>query len=96
MFYKKILNHNVIVCLWTTFAQNLNSMLSSLNLFRIIAFLEGVSYLLLMAASIYKRTPEGTDQYVKLLGMPHGLLFVAYIAFAIFLRSTYIDSIYIL
>ncbi|WP_055445905.1 DUF3817 domain-containing protein [Lacinutrix mariniflava] len=60
-----------------------------LKTFRIVALLEGVSYLLLMAASIYKRLPEGNDEYVKLLGMPHGLLFVAYIAFAIFLRSTY-------
>ena len=60
-----------------------------LNIFRIAAFLEGISYLLLMVASIYKRMPEGNDAYVKLLGMPHGLLFVAYIALAIFLRSTY-------
>ena len=60
-----------------------------LNTFRIIAFLEGVSYILLMGAAIYKRMPSGSDQYVKLLGMPHGLLFVAYIALAIFLRTTY-------
>ncbi|OIQ23875.1 DUF3817 domain-containing protein [Lacinutrix sp. MedPE-SW] len=60
-----------------------------LKTFRIVAFLEGVSYLLLMGASIYKRMPEGNDEFVKLLGMPHGLLFVAYIALAIFLRSTF-------
>ena len=60
-----------------------------LKSFRIIAFLEGVSYLLLMAAAIYKRIPSGNDEFVKLLGMPHGLLFVAYIALAIFLKSTY-------
>ncbi|AUC81377.1 DUF3817 domain-containing protein [Lacinutrix sp. Bg11-31] len=60
-----------------------------LKAFRIVAFLEGISYLLLMAASIYKRMPEGNDEYVQHLGMPHGLLFVAYVALAIFLRSTY-------
>jgi len=60
-----------------------------LKTFRIIAFLEGVSYLLLMAAAVYKRMPEGNDEYVQLLGMPHGLLFVAYIALAIFLQTTY-------
>ncbi|APY00285.1 DUF3817 domain-containing protein [Lacinutrix venerupis] len=60
-----------------------------LKTFRIVAFLEGVSYLLLMVAAIYKRLPDGSDEYVKLLGMPHGLLFVAYIALAIFLRTTY-------
>ena len=60
-----------------------------LKTFRIIALLEGVSYLLLMAAAVYKRMPEGNDEYVQLLGMPHGLLFVAYIALAIFLQTTY-------
>ncbi|AEH02293.1 DUF3817 domain-containing protein [Lacinutrix sp. 5H-3-7-4] len=60
-----------------------------LKTFRIVAFLEGVSYLLLMGASIYKRMPEGNDEFVKLLGMPHGLLFVAYIALAILLKSTF-------
>ena len=56
--------------------------------FRIVAFLEGLSYLLLMAASIYKKT-NGDETFVKLLGMPHGLLFVAYIALAILLKSHY-------
>ena len=60
-----------------------------LKTFRIIAFLEGVSYLLLMCAALYKRLPEGNDGFVKLLGMPHGLLFVGYIALAIFLRLTF-------
>ncbi|WP_290697568.1 DUF3817 domain-containing protein [Lacinutrix sp.] len=59
-----------------------------LKAFRIIAFLEGVSYILLMAASIYKKV-NGNETFVKLLGMPHGLLFVAYIAFVIYLRTTY-------
>lgn len=45
--------------------------------------------MLLMAAAVYKRMPEGNDEYVQLLGMPHGLLFVAYIALAIFLQTTY-------
>ncbi|WAC02397.1 DUF3817 domain-containing protein [Lacinutrix neustonica] len=60
-----------------------------LKIFRIIAFLEGISYLLLMLAALYKRMPSGDDAFVKLLGMPHGLLFVAYIALAVFLRATY-------
>ena len=45
--------------------------------------------MLLMAAAVYKRMPEGNDEYVQLLGMPHGLLFVAYIALAIFVQTTY-------
>jgi integral membrane protein len=55
--------------------------------FRLIALLEGISYLLLMGAAIYKRMPDGDDVYVKLLGMPHGLLFVAYIVLAIIVSS---------
>ncbi|WP_397362761.1 DUF3817 domain-containing protein [Olleya sp. R77988] len=57
-----------------------------LKIFKIVALLEGISYLLLMAAAVYKRLPEGTDEYVRLLGMPHGLLFVAYIALAFLLK----------
>lgn len=56
--------------------------------FRITAFLEGLSYLFLMAASVYKRT-SGDETFVKLLGMPHGLLFVGYITLAIMLKSHY-------
>ncbi|MFD2541515.1 DUF3817 domain-containing protein [Lacinutrix gracilariae] len=58
-------------------------MFSLKNIFRLVALLEGVSYLLLMAAAIYKRSPNGSDYFVKLLGMPHGLLFVGYVALAI-------------
>ncbi|AXO79185.1 DUF3817 domain-containing protein [Olleya aquimaris] len=57
-----------------------------LNTFRIVALLEGLSYLFLMAAAIYKRLPGGDDYYVRLLGMPHGLLFVAYIALAFLIK----------
>ncbi len=60
-----------------------------LNFFRIIAFLEGVSYILLLFIATPLKHFSGNEQYVKMLGMPHGLLFVAYIAFAIFLRATY-------
>ncbi|WP_452230200.1 MULTISPECIES: DUF3817 domain-containing protein [unclassified Lacinutrix] len=58
-------------------------MFSLKNIFRLVALLEGVSYLLLMGAAIYKRMPDGNDYLVKLLGMPHGLLFVAYVVLAI-------------
>lgn len=56
--------------------------------FRLIAFLEGLSYLLLVAAAIYKRT-HADEYYVKLLGMPHGILFVLYIVLAFILKSHY-------
>jgi len=60
-----------------------------LNIFRITAFLEGLSYILLLFIATPIKYLGNDPQYVKMLGMPHGLLFVAYIALAIVLRSTY-------
>ena len=54
----------------------------SKKLFRWIAFLEGLSYLLLLLAVPVKYLLNN-DFYVKLLGMPHGILFVLYILFSI-------------
>lgn len=56
-----------------------------LNLFRIVALLEGVSYILLLFIAVPIKYLGNDPQYVKLLGMPHGLLFVAYIVLAIML-----------
>jgi integral membrane protein len=50
--------------------------------FRIVAFLEGVSYILLMSVGLYFKYQLGDPSYVKLLGMPHGLLFISYIILA--------------
>ena len=55
-------------------------------LFRIIAFLEGVSYILLMTVGLYFKYQLDDPSFVKLLGMPHGLLFVLYIITAFLLR----------
>jgi integral membrane protein len=62
-------------------------MFSLLNLFRIIALLEGISYLLLLFIAVPIKYLGEDPQYVKLLGMPHGLLFVAYIILAFVLGS---------
>ena len=56
-----------------------------MKLFRFIAFLEGLSYLLLLFIATPVKYIIGDPTYVKLLGMPHGLLFVAYIVFSIFI-----------
>jgi integral membrane protein len=55
--------------------------------FRIVAFLEGVSYILLMTIGLYSKYQLNDESYVKLLGMPHGLLFVLYIIIAFSLRE---------
>ena len=57
------------------------------NIFRIIAFLEGVSYILLMTVGLFFKYQLGDPTYVKLLGMPHGILFVSYILFAFLIKE---------
>jgi len=58
-------------------------MLSLLNSFRIVALLEGVSYILLLFIATPIKYLGDDPTYVKLLGMPHGVLFLAYIVLAI-------------
>ena len=55
-----------------------------MKLFRFIAFLEGVSYLLLLFIASPIKYFYGDVSYVKMLGMPHGLLFVAYVGLALY------------
>ncbi len=58
-----------------------------LKTFRIVALLEGLSYILLLFLATPIKYILNDPQYVKLLGMPHGLLFVAYIAMAILISK---------
>jgi len=64
-------------------------MISFTNTFRIIAFLEGISYILLLGFATPVKYILEEPQYVKLLGMPHGILFIAYIALAIMFRKEF-------
>ena len=57
------------------------------SFFRIISFLEGVSYLLLLFVAVPIKYIAGDEQYVKMLGMPHGLLFVAYLVIAYLIKD---------
>ena len=64
-------------------------MFSSLNIFRIVALLEGVSYILLLFIATPIKYLMNDPQYVKILGMPHGILFVAYVALAILFKNQF-------
>ena len=57
------------------------------NFFRVISFLEGISYLLLLFVAVPIKYFNGDDRYVKLLGMPHGLFFMLYIILAIVIQK---------
>jgi len=47
--------------------------------FRIIAFLEGLSFVLLVFVAMPLKYGMGLPQAVRLVGMAHGVLFVAFI-----------------
>jgi integral membrane protein len=55
--------------------------------FRIVALLEGLSYILLLGIATPIKYLLNDPQYVKLLGMPHGLLFMVYITLAILIKK---------
>ncbi|MCF6294428.1 MAG: DUF3817 domain-containing protein [Flavobacteriaceae bacterium] len=64
-------------------------MFSLLSSFRIIAFLEGLSYILLLGIATPVKYFLDDPTYVKLLGMPHGLLFILYVAIAFMLKKEF-------
>ena len=54
-----------------------------IKIFRFVALLEGVSYILLLFIAVPIKYLLNDPTYVKLLGMPHGILFVGYIIFTV-------------
>ena len=62
-------------------------MFSFLNIFRITAFLEGASYILLLFIATPIKYILHDPQYVKMLGMPHGILFMGYVIMACMLKN---------
>ncbi len=60
-----------------------------INLFRVLSYLEGISYILLLFIGTPLKYFGGNDILVKLLGMPHGLLFIAYIIMAFYIKSQF-------
>jgi integral membrane protein len=57
------------------------------NIFRLVALLEGVSYILLLFIAVPIKYWGEDEQWVKLLGMPHGILFVSYIIFVFLIKE---------
>ncbi len=57
----------------------------TLKTFRIVALTEATSFLILLVASVLKRTAD-FEVGVTVMGPVHGALFLAYVALAILLR----------
>jgi integral membrane protein len=50
-----------------------------IKILRVISYLEGISYILLLFIAVPIKYYANDPYLVKLLGMPHGLLFVAFV-----------------
>ena len=57
------------------------------NAFRVISILEGLSYIILLFIAVPIKYLGHDESYVKMFGMPHGLLFVAYIVLAYLIKD---------
>ena len=57
------------------------------NTFRVISILEGLSYIILLFIAVPLKYLGNDESYVKMFGMPHGLLFVAYIVLAYLIKD---------
>ncbi len=53
-----------------------------IQIFRVLGWLEGGSFLLLMFVGMPLKYMAGDPTAVKMLGMPHGILFIAYVILA--------------
>ena len=60
-----------------------------INIYRLTAFLEGVSYILLLFIAVPIKYLINEALFVKILGMPHGILFILYILFSIIAKIKY-------
>jgi integral membrane protein len=58
-----------------------------INAFRLVSLFEGISYLLLLFIAVPIKYFQGNESFVKILGMPHGILFIGYIVLLIFIQK---------
>lgn len=56
---------------------------SSLGRFRLISFSEGLSFLILLGIAMPLKYIWKMPEYVRIVGMLHGILFISYIAFLV-------------
>ena len=57
------------------------------NTFRVVSILEGLSYIILLFIAVPIKYLGNDDSFVKMFGMPHGLLFVSYVVLAFLIKD---------
>lgn len=55
--------------------------------FKLVAILEGISFLLLLGVAMPLKYVWGFAEATKVIGMVHGLLFIAYVIMVILIRE---------
>lgn len=60
-----------------------------ISLFKIISYLEAISFLLLLGVAMPLKYIYNIPEYVRIVGMAHGILFVLYIFGAYWLYEKY-------
>ena len=58
-----------------------------LNSFRLVSLIEGLSFLVLLFIAMPLKYHWGYPEAVSVVGMTHGILFIAYVALAVMLSS---------
>lgn len=58
-----------------------------IKVFKVVSFLEGVSYLLLLFVGMPLKYFADNPMVVKSVGMPHGILFMAYVVGVLLIRN---------
>ena len=58
-----------------------------LMIYRIIAFLEGFSFIILIGIGVPLKYFFQNDAVVKCFGMPHGILFISYVFLSVIMKQ---------
>jgi integral membrane protein len=62
---------------------------SAIGRLRVTGFLEGLSFLLLLGIAMPLKYALGMPQFVRIIGMAHGVLFILFITFSIHATLVY-------
>ena len=82
---------SIIKCELAIFASGYYETMDKLNFtvrqFKIIAILEGISFLLLLGIAMPLKYVYGLPAMTQIVGMAHGLLFIAYVIMVVLMRK---------
>jgi len=84
---KKILKSSILITTEVSLYKFLYYAMSAVKLFRIISTMEGISFLLLLGIAMPLKYIFDIPEMVQVVGMTHGVLFLLYIAGAVYVSQ---------